>query len=84
MEILNFDYNDGSDSIWNSNRGVLNNLGNLFGNTIGGVIGGVTGFALGGPVGAAVGAGAGWSGANQAYDFVEDKFTDSYEREQVH
>lgn len=81
MEILNFDFNDGSDSIWNSNRGVLNNLGNLTANTIGGVVGGVTGFALGGPVGAAVGAGAGWSGANQAYDFVEDKFTKSYERD---
>ena len=81
MEILNFDYNDGSDSIWNSNRGVLNNLGNLTANTIGGVVGGVTGFALGGTVGSGAGASLGWLGANQAYDFVENKFTNSYERD---
>lgn len=79
MEILNYDLNDGSDSIWNSERGVLNNLGNLFVNTIGGVVGGVSGGVVGGPVGAAAGAAAGFSGANQLYDFAESKMTGSRE-----
>jgi len=79
MEIFDYDLNDGSDSIWNSERGVLNNLGNIFANSIGGVVGGVSGFALGGPVGAAAGATAGFSGANQLYDFAESKMTGSRE-----
>lgn len=79
MEVFDYDLNDGSDSIWNAERGFLNNLGNLFANSIGGVVGGVSGFALGGPVGAAAGATAGFSGANQLYDFAENKITGSRE-----
>lgn len=81
MEIVNFNVNDGSDSLYNSDRGFLNNALNFGANTIGGIVGGVGGFLVGGPVGAAAGATAGWSGANQLYDFAENQVTGNYERD---
>lgn len=71
-----FDFkNDGSDSLWEKDRGFWNNIGNLGTNLIGGVGGGIGGFLLGGPLGAAAGAAAGWSGANQVYDGAEQLVT---------
>lgn len=76
-----FDFkNDGSDSLWEEDRGFWNNIGNLGTNLVGGAAGGIGGFLLGGPIGAAAGAAAGWSGANQAYDGVEYGVTGSYEQ----
>ena len=77
--LFDFNWSDGSDSIWEQDRGFLNNLGNLGVNALGGVLGGIGGFMLGGTAGAGGGAGLGWSGANQGYDFIEDKITGSYE-----
>jgi len=76
-----FDFkNDGSDSLWEEDRGFWNNIGNLGTNLVGGVGGGIGGFLLGGPLGAAAGAAGGWSAANQAYDGVEYGVTGSYEQ----
>lgn len=80
MGLFDFNTNDGSDSLWEEDRGFWNNIGNLGTNLVGGVGGGIGGFLLGGPLGAAAGAAAGWSGANQAYDGVEYGVTGSYEQ----
>jgi hypothetical protein len=80
LRIFDFDLSDGSDSLWETDRGFWNNLGNLATNTAGGALGGVGGFLVGGTAGAGAGAGLGWSGANQGYDFIEDKVTGDYER----
>lgn len=80
MGLFDFNTNDGSDSLWEEDRGFWNNIGNLGTNLVGGAAGGIGGFLLGGPIGAAAGAAAGWSGANQAYDGVEYGVTGSYEQ----
>lgn len=80
LRIFDFDLSDGSDSIWEQDRGLLNNLGNFGVNALGATAGGVLGFLGGGTALAGPAAGFGWSGANQGYDFVEDKITGDYER----
>jgi hypothetical protein len=80
MGLFDFNTNDGSDSLWEEDRGFWNNIGNLGTNLVGGVGGGIGGFLLGGPIGAAAGAAGGWSAANQAYDGVEYGVTGSYEQ----
>ena len=80
MGLFDFNTNDGSDSLWEEDRGFWNNIGNLGTNLVGGVGGGIGGFLLGGPLGAAAGAAGGWSAANQAYDGVEYGITGSYEQ----
>ena len=80
FRLFDFDLSDGSDSIWEQDRGLLNNLGNFGVNALGATAGGVLGFLGGGTALAGPAAGFGWSGANQGYDFVEDKITGDYER----
>ena len=80
FRLFDFDLSDGSDSIWERDRGLLNNLGNFGVNALGATAGGVLGFLGGGTALAGPAAGFGWSGANQGYDFVEDKITGDYER----
>ena len=73
MGLFDFKWNDGSDSLWEKDRGFWNNIGNLGANILGGTAGFIgTGFN---PLGAA----AGWAGANQAYDAGEQWFTKSRE-----
>ena len=74
MGLFDFNWDDGSDSIWEKDRGWWNNVLNIGTN----VAGGVGGFVLSGfnPLGAA----AGWTGANAAYDQVEGMVTGDYER----
>ena len=79
MGLFDFNTNDGSDSLWEEDRGFWNNIGNLGTNLVGGVGGGIGGFLLGGPIGAAAGAAGGWSAANQAYDGAEQLVTGSRE-----
>jgi len=79
MGLFDFNWNDGSDSLWEKDRGFWNNIGNVGTNLIGGIGGGIGGFLAGGPLGAAAGAAAGWSGANQIYDAGEAMFTGSRE-----
>lgn len=80
MGLFDFNWSDGSDSLWDKRRGFWNNIGNLGTNVIGGVAGGVGGFFVGGPLGAAAGAAGGWGAANAAYDQAEGMVTGSYER----
>lgn len=79
MGLFDFNWGDGSDSLWEEDRGFWNNIGNLGTNLIGGVGGGIGGFLLGGPIGAAAGAAGGWAAANQAYDGAEQLVTGSRE-----
>jgi hypothetical protein len=79
MGLFDFNWGDGSDSLWEDDRGFWNNIGNLGTNLVGGVGGGIGGFLLGGPIGAAAGAAGGWSAANQAYDGAEQFVTGSRE-----
>ena len=79
MGLFDFKWNDGSDSLWEKDRGFWDNIGNLGTNLIGGVGGGIGGFLMGGPLGAAAGAAAGWTGANQAYDGAEQLLTGTRE-----
>ena len=79
MGLFDFKWNDGSDSLWEKDRGFWNNIGNLGTNLLGGIGGGIGGFLMGGPLGAAAGAAAGWTGANQAYDGAEQLITGTRE-----
>ena len=50
MGLFDFNWGDGSDSLWEEDRGFWNNIGNLGTNLVGGVGGGIGGFLLGGPI----------------------------------
>jgi hypothetical protein len=80
FRLFDLDGSDGSGSLWEDDRGFWNNLGNLGVNALGGVLGGVGGFTLGGVPGAILGGSGGWTGANQLYDWGENKITGDYER----
>ena len=80
MGLFDFNWSDGSDSLWDDRRGFWGNLGNLGWNTAGGIAGGVGGFFLGGPMGAAAGAAGGWSAGNAAYDQIDGMIDGEYER----
>ena len=80
MGLFDFNWSDGSDSLWDDRRGFWGNLGNLGWNAAGGIAGGVGGFFAGGPLGAAAGAAGGWSAGNALYDQLDGMADGSYER----
>ena len=80
MGLFDFNWSDGSDSIWEEDRGFWSNIGNVAFNAGGAALGTAAGFVTGGPLGAAAGAAAGWAGANQVYDGLDYLADGTYEQ----
>lgn len=80
MGLFDFNWSDGSDSLWEKDRGFWSNIGNVAFNAGGAALGTAAGFVAGGPLGAAAGAAAGWSGANQVYDGLDYLGDGTYEQ----
>lgn len=80
MGLFDFNWSDGSDSLWEEDRGFWSNIGNVAFNAGGAALGTAAGFVTGGPLGAAAGAAAGWAGANQVYDGLDYLADGTYEQ----